>query len=109
MKTIRLLLTFYRSFAFLSFLITLICLFLLYGAGAKGIHMIQVLFWFKIFTLAITVYSINVYKKNEFYYYRNLGLSKLTLWISVLTVDFLIFLISIIILARCLHETLPGS
>jgi hypothetical protein len=109
MKAIRLLLTFYKSFAFASFLVTFSCLVLLYGFGAKGIHMIQVLFWFKIFTLAVTVYAINVYKKSEFYYYKNLGLSKLTLWISVLTVDFLIFLISIIILARYLHETLPGS
>jgi hypothetical protein len=109
MKTIRLILTFYKSFAFTSLLITFICLGLLYGFGAKGIHMIQVLIWFKIFTLVATVYSVNVYKKNEFYYYKNLGLSKLTLWISVLTTDFLIFLISIIILAQYLHEALPGS
>ena len=109
MKTIRLLLTFYQSFAFTSFLITFVCLGLLFGFGAKGISMIQALFWFKIFTLASIVYSTNVYKKNQFYYYKNLGLSKTALWIPVLIFDFLFFLISIIILASYLHETLPRS
>jgi hypothetical protein len=109
MKTLRLILTFYKSFAFLSFLVTFICLGLLYGFGVKGIYIIQALFWFKIFTLAIIVYLMNGYKKNEFYYYKNLGVSKLTLWIPILTFDFLIFLIALIILASNLHETLPGS
>ncbi|HCY76132.1 MAG TPA: hypothetical protein DHV28_09450 [Ignavibacteriales bacterium] len=71
--------------------------------------MIQALFWFKIFTLAIIVYSTNVYKKNEIYYYKNLGITRLTLWIPILIFDFLFFLISIIILASNLHETQPGS
>lgn len=79
------------------------------GFGPKGIHMIQPLFWFKIFTLAIIVYTINIYKKNEFYYYKNLGISKFTLWIPILIFDFMFFLITIIILATNLHETLPGS
>lgn len=109
MKTIRLILTFYKSFAFTSFFITFTCLGLLYGFGAKGIYMIQILFWFKVFTLAVTVYSINIYKKNEFYYYKNLGISKRILWIPILTFDFLFFLITIITLGSNLHETLPGS
>ena len=109
MKTIRLILTFYKSFAVASFSITFTCLVLLVGFGPKGLYVIQPLFLFKIFTLAITVYLINVYKKNEFYYYKNLGLSKLTLWIPILIFDFLFFLITIIILASNLHETLPGS
>ena len=113
MKTIRLILTFYKSFAFVSFLITFICLGLISGfiivGGPKGISLIQILYWFKIFTLAITVYTINVYKKNEFYYYKNLGLSKFKLWIPIITFDFLFFLITIIFLASYLHETFPGS
>jgi len=71
--------------------------------------MIQVFFWFKIFTLAVIVYSTNLYKKNEFYYYKNLGFSKFKLWIPILTFDFLFFLITIIVLASNLHETQPGS
>ncbi len=109
MKTIRLILTFYKSFAFLSFLITFICLGLLYGFGTNGVYMIQVLFWFKIFTLAVIVYSTNVYKKNEIYYYKNLGISRRMLWIPILIFDFLFFLISILILSSNLHETQPGS
>lgn len=109
MKTIRLILTFYKSFAFLSFTITFVSLGLIYGFGKNGIYMIQIFFWFKIFTLAVIVYSTNVYKKNEIYYYKNLGLSRLKLWIPTLTFDFLFFLISIIILASNLHETQPGS
>ena len=109
MKTLRLILTFYKSFAFISFFITFICLAILYGFGAKGIHVIQPLFWFKIGTLAIIVYSVNVYKKNEFYYYKNLGISKLKLWIPIVTFDFLFFLITLIILASNLHETPAGS
>lgn len=109
MKTIRLILTFYKSFAFLSFLVTFICLGLLYGFGINGIYMVQALFWFKIFTLAIIVYSTSVFKKKEFYYYKNLGISKQTLWIPILFFDFLFFLIAIIVLASNLHETQPGS
>jgi lipopolysaccharide export LptBFGC system permease protein LptF len=109
MKTLRLILTFYKSFAFLSFLITFVCLGLLYGFGTNGIYMIQTLFWFKIFTLAVIVGYTNAYKKNEIYYYKNLGISRLTLWIPILIFDFLIFLISIIILATNLHDTQPGS
>jgi|SaaInlStandDraft_4_1057021.scaffolds.fasta_scaffold91655_1 hypothetical protein len=109
MKTIRLILTFYKSFAFISLLITCTCLGLLYGFGAKGIYMIQALFWFKIITLALTVYFVNIYKKNQFYYYKNLGLSRLIIWIPIIVFDFLLFLIPSIILASHLHETLPGS
>jgi|APIni6443716594_1056825.scaffolds.fasta_scaffold2097067_2 hypothetical protein len=109
MKTIRLILTFYKSFALSSYLITFACLFIMYEYGKNGMYIIQALFWFKIFTLAISVYFINSYKRNEFYYYKNLGISKLTLWIPILIFDFLFFLISIIIIASNTHETLPGS
>jgi hypothetical protein len=77
--------------------------------GPKGISIIQALFWFKITTLAIIVYFMNIYKKNELYYYKNLGISRLRLWIPILVFDFLFFLVSIIVLASHLHETHPGS
>jgi len=109
MKQLRLILTFYKSFAIASFLITFICLGLMYGFGKNGIHMIQVFFWFKIFTLAVIVYSTNSYKKNQFYYYRNLGISKMKLWLPILIFDFLFFITTIIILAIYIHDTLPRS
>lgn len=108
-KTIRLLLTFYKSFAVASFAITFACLFLMFGFKANGIYMIQVLFWFKIATLALIVYSVNSYKSKEFYYYKNHGLSNRKLWLPILVFDFLVFLISIITIASKLHEALSGS
>jgi hypothetical protein len=109
MKHLRLILTFYKSFAIASFVLTFICLGLMYGFGKNGIHMIQAFFWFKIITLGIIVYYTNSYKKNQFYYYKNLGISKMKLWLPILVFDFLFFMISIIILAIIIHDTLPRS
>lgn len=109
MKAFRLILTFYKSFALASYLITFACLFIMHRYGSKGIYIIQILFWFKIFTLAMLVYSTNSYKKNEFYYYKNLGLSKLKLWPPILVFDFLFFLIALITIASNNYEPLPGS
>ena len=67
---------------------------------SNGIKTFQVLFWFKIFTLGLIFYYINSYKKKELYYYKNLGISKLKLWLPILIFDFLIFLISMIIIAK---------
>lgn len=109
MKTLRLILTFYKSFALLSLLLTSTCLFIIYKYGNNGIHILQVLFWFKLGTLGLIFYYINNYKKKEFYYYKNLGISKQKLWIPILFFDFSLFLVSAIILAAKLHETLPRS
>ena len=106
-KKIRLILTFYKSFAFASNLITLVCGMLIYGFRSKGIYMIQPIFWFKIFTLAAIVFFIHSYKKNEFYYYKNLGISKLNLWIPILIFDFIAFLVLIIAVASQNYETHP--
>jgi len=38
-----------------------------------------------------------VYKANEFYYYQNAGISKPTLWISVIGFDLFVFLLLIIL------------
>ena len=88
-KTIRLIWTFYKSFIFVSLLITAICLSLLlkngFGAFAQ-------LFWFKIITLGLTVNFINKYKHKEFYYYLNSGVSKVMLWSVTLTLDFCFFI-----------------
>ena len=61
--------------------------------GEKAIYIIQALFWFKIITLGLISYYIHSYKKDEFYYYKNLGLAKKHLWISTLSFDFILFLI----------------
>jgi hypothetical protein len=56
------------------------------------------IFWCKVLSLAITYYFINDRKKKEYYYYLNLGVSKKMLWISSVSFDFALFVISIIIL-----------
>ena len=89
-RKFRLILTFYSSFAFISTIITIVCGWLTYK---QGILFYSPLFWFKIFTIGVIVYFINGYKSNEFYYYRNLGLTKRFLWITTISFDFTMFLI----------------
>lgn len=94
MRTLRLLFTFYKSFVFTSFIITLSCLSILYTWGSDTI---VVLLWFKIFTTCLIFYYIHNFKKKDYSYYKNLGLSKIKLWISTIAFDVCIFLILIIL------------
>jgi len=94
MKTLRLIGTFYKSYFIASSVITISCIS---SIILNGINIITALIWFKFITLGIIIYYINSYKKNEFYYYQNLGLSRLFLWISTLLIDISIFIISLII------------
>ena len=98
LKNLRLLFTFYQSFFVPSLLITLGCTALLYE---QGISAFVYLFWFKIFTSAIFFWSVNTYKKNQYFYYQNLGLSKNKLWAFTLGLD-LALLIILFSIAICL-------
>ncbi len=89
LRTIRLLLTFYRSFFIPNFLITLICLGLF---REYGLSIFFVLFWLKLSCMALVFAYIRAYKNSEFYYYKNLGLSKAFLWTTTLVFDFCLFL-----------------
>jgi len=100
MKTLRLTLTFYKSFLFVSLLITLSCMSVI---ATNGMQAFVAVFWFKIITLGLIVFFINNYKRNEFYYYKNLGLSKFRLWLSILLFDFILFIMLLIIAAN-IHE-----
>lgn len=95
MNKIKLVITFYNSFALLSILITFFSMAILY---ANGIRAFTALFWFKITSLAIIVYFIEGYKKKEFYYYRNLGFTNRRLWGITLVVDMVIFILSLILI-----------
>lgn len=92
-KTIRLIWTFYRSFLFLSLLITSCCLSIFWE---YGFSVFSVLFWLKIATLGLTYYFIDNYKNKEYYYYQNLGVSKILLWGVTLSFDFALFIFLII-------------
>lgn len=98
MKKTRLLFTFYKSFFVPSFLITLSCAALLFNLGLSAF---VYLFWFKVFTSAIFFWSVNTYKKKQYFYYQNLGISKGKLWSFTLVLDFS-FLIILFCLAVCL-------
>ena len=94
MRTLGLIINFYKSFAFASWMITLSSLVIIY---THGIHTFTVLFWFKIFTIGLIIYFINSFKANEFYYYKNLGISKLRLWISTISLDLILFILLIVL------------
>ena len=92
-KTIRLIWTFYRSFIFASLVVNVCCLSIFWK---YGFSVFSGLFWVKIATLGLTYYFINDYKSKEFYYYQNLGVSKMLLWVITLTFDFALFIFLII-------------
>ena len=92
-KTIPLIWSFYKSFLLLSLVITTCCLSIFWKYGFSAFI---VLFWLKIITLGLTYYFINSYKNKEYYYYQNLGVSKVLLWTVTLTFDFALFIFLII-------------
>jgi hypothetical protein len=89
LKTIRIITTFYKSFLLASLLVTACCLGLFWK---YGFSIFTAIFWLKITTLAITYYFITSYKSKEFYYYQNLGISKVLLWCTTLIFDFAFFI-----------------
>lgn len=95
MNKLRLMFTFYKSFIIASGIITIACLNNLYLYGLRTLTAILI---FKLMTLVLIILFINLYKKNEFYYYHNLGLSKLKLWLSTLGIDMALFVVLIVII-----------
>lgn len=83
-----LLFTFYRYYIWVSLLVSLICAFFLWN---NGIGIYPSLFWFKIFTMGTSLYLINDYRKQHYFYFYNFGLSKKALWIFSLSFDLLLF------------------
>jgi len=97
MSLLRLIITFYKSFAVMSLAITFACLYLINLYGSKALLILQALIWLKISTLGLIFYYIQNFKKEDFYYYKNLGLTKKKLWISTLVFDFALFILLLII------------
>lgn len=94
LKSIRIIFSFYRSFIIASSIITLVCL----GIFQKnGPLVFGTIFLFKILTLGLIYYFIGKYKFKEFYYFQNLGISKVVLWVTTLFFDFALFIILMIL------------
>lgn len=88
-RSVRLIHTFYNTFNIPGILISLFC------AGifrVSGLSFFVVIFWFKIISMGFIITFTDNYRKKEYYYYQNLGLSKTTLWSSSLIFDFVLFL-----------------
>lgn len=94
MKSWHLLISFYKSYIFLSGIFTLLSAYTLFLYGPPSY---AIIFWFKLLTTGIIIYYISNYKKSDFYYYMNFGLSKLHLWSSTLAFDFLICFVALLI------------
>jgi len=97
LKTIRLIGSFYQSFLLASIVITICCLSIFWSNGFSSFIAI---FWFKIITLALTYYFVNSYNSKRYYYYFNLGISKVVLWTVSLVFDVALFLILIILMNK---------
>jgi hypothetical protein len=93
-RSIRLIVTFYNSFIIPSILISLLSAAIF---RISGWSFFVVIFWFKLISMAFIITFINSYRKKEFFYYQNLGLSKLALWTGSLAFDFVLFLALLII------------
>lgn len=99
MRAVRLILTFYRNFFLVSLIVTLLCM---YSLHLNGLRAFFAAFVCKTLTLATFIYVVNIYKRKEYFYYQNLGVSKLTLWSSTLFIDYILFITLMIITYKCL-------
>jgi len=85
---------FYGSFFPAGFVITCCSAAIIYNSGLSTFVFI---FWFKIITTAIFMYAVRETKSKEFYYYRNLGLSTTFLFLTSGIVEFLTFVLFLVI------------
>jgi hypothetical protein len=89
-RTIRLVFTFYKGFCLASILITVICL-ALYREYGEFIW--TPLICLKLLTLLMIYFFINSYKQEQFYYYRNLRITKWMLWSATFAFDIALYIL----------------
>ena len=97
MRALKLITRFYSGIFLANFLVTLSCVWLLASYGAKAHQIVGILFWYKIIAIILIFYTAIHYKRNELYYYQNLGVSKRQLIILTSVFDFLLWLSLILI------------
>lgn len=73
----------------LSLLVDLFCIAIIV---LTEFNLFSMMFWFRAVVMAIIFYFINDYKRKEFYYYQNLGVSKRFLWIATFSLNTALFL-----------------
>jgi hypothetical protein len=93
-RSARILITFYKNFVVLSLLLNVICnrLFFLFGFS-----IFIGLFWIKIISYLVAFFFVNSNKKNEYFFYQNIGFKRKFLWLTTTGFDFVLFIITIFI------------
>jgi len=101
MKTINriirktgILFTFYRYFMWVSLFMNGVCAYFLWR---NGMSIYATLFWLKIFSMGASLYLVNDFRKQEYFYFYNFGLCKKTLWGATLSFDLLMFFVFMIL------------
>jgi len=85
---LRLLWTFYGNYSLASNLLNLALAYAYFNAGPQGFSIIVA---FKLATLGLIVMLIHGLRKNQYYYYRNIGMRWEWLWGASLAFDLLVF------------------
>ncbi len=98
-KKIPLFIAFYRTYFIAATIISIcgISVLVKYGLSAFG-----VIFWFKILSYIPIYMLVNELQSRKYYYYLNLGVSKLLLWIITLLMDISIFIFVLIYIIKLL-------
>jgi len=97
MRKLRLITRFYNGVFLINFLITLSCVYSMRHFGDDVYKIIGLLFWYKVISLILVFYITVYYRKNEQYYYQNLGVSKLQLGLTTSAFDFMLWLVFILV------------
>lgn len=79
---------FYKSVCPASLNISLLCL---YVFAAHGPASLKAILWFKVITFGVIVFHVENTRKQAFWYFYNLGLTRKILWVGVVFIDFSIF------------------
>ncbi len=96
MKKLRISLRYYRTLLPACLLVTAACAWL--AAIWKIPGVIPMLFFFKAVTLFLFFFFAATLRPRTFYYYYNLGVSKIRLWGTAAAVDLVFFWIVIILI-----------
>ncbi len=87
MRSLKLISRFYTGLFLANLLVTLSCIGLRIVFGDKVHLVLPILFWYKAIATVLIFYLGTYNKKNEFYYYQNLGVSRSKLIISTILFD----------------------
>jgi len=92
-KKLQLIWIFYKGFSVVHMSINLVALVMVWNTGFS---LLSFLLWLKIISSGTIFYFIHQYKQKEYYYFQNLGLSRVFIWVSISGFDFFLFVLLIL-------------